>query len=365
MEPFRGREMDSSQRAMDGSPGSAGQQHLRGGPQPSRPAGAAALARPPALPGMPVMPGSPSGLGPSQAGFGYLGQPLAAPPSQQGQNHRLIQMQRQQQLRHLHSQRRQNPVSAAAAAAAASSQQSQSLSQLQQNYMQHLASDRLGNSQRSTGSDGSSSALPQMPPPQQQQEQGPAHPKASGLQPPPKSLHMNRSNSNAAMSFAPPGSAAAASQTKQNGQPPPQQIPPPSYSPSPATDPQTKAPSPLIARNKSDNATYPNMPPPSSNTGANGSSTSSMVASTPLAASTTPAATTPLPPLPAVSEKEIPGLLQKCDWKDRTLWVSRQLLGGQALNGFMRSTATVQRIKRQRVRQVKPQGYAQKCAFDW
>lgn len=49
----------------------------------------------------------------------------------------------------------------------------------------------------------------------------------------------------------------------------------------------------------------------------------------------------------------MPALLAKCDWKDKTLWVSRHLLGGQALNGFSRSTANVQRIRRQRARQVK------------
>lgn len=45
-------------------------------------------------------------------------------------------------------------------------------------------------------------------------------------------------------------------------------------------------------------------------------------------------------------------LLSRCDWKDKTIWVSRQLLGGNATNGFLRSTATVQRIKRQRARQT-------------
>lgn len=44
-------------------------------------------------------------------------------------------------------------------------------------------------------------------------------------------------------------------------------------------------------------------------------------------------------------------LVKRCDWVDKTLWVSRQLLGGQSVNGFLRSTATVQRIKKQRARQ--------------
>ena len=45
-------------------------------------------------------------------------------------------------------------------------------------------------------------------------------------------------------------------------------------------------------------------------------------------------------------------LLSQCDWKDKTLWVARQLLGGQSVNGFLKSTATVQRIKKQRARQA-------------
>lgn len=45
-------------------------------------------------------------------------------------------------------------------------------------------------------------------------------------------------------------------------------------------------------------------------------------------------------------------LLAKCDWKDKTIWAARQLLGGNATNGFLRATASVQRIKRQRARQT-------------
>jgi hypothetical protein len=45
-------------------------------------------------------------------------------------------------------------------------------------------------------------------------------------------------------------------------------------------------------------------------------------------------------------------LLDQCDWKDKTLWISRHFLGGQAVNGFLRSTASVQRIKKQRARQI-------------
>mmetsp|Transcript_25593 Transcript_25593/g.37810 ORF Transcript_25593/g.37810 Transcript_25593/m.37810 type:complete len:600 (+) Transcript_25593:51-1850(+) len=46
-------------------------------------------------------------------------------------------------------------------------------------------------------------------------------------------------------------------------------------------------------------------------------------------------------------------LLKKCDWMDRTIYVSKLLLGGSSINGFLRSTATAQRIKKQRARQIK------------
>ena len=52
------------------------------------------------------------------------------------------------------------------------------------------------------------------------------------------------------------------------------------------------------------------------------------------------------------TEQQMQQMLANCDWKDRTMWVSRQLLGGNATNGFLRATATVQRIKRQRARQT-------------
>jgi len=58
----------------------------------------------------------------------------------------------------------------------------------------------------------------------------------------------------------------------------------------------------------------------------------------------------PPPPAQPIS---VPKLLKECPWVDKTLWISRQLLGGQAVNGFQRSTASAQRIKKQRARQVK------------
>ena len=56
---------------------------------------------------------------------------------------------------------------------------------------------------------------------------------------------------------------------------------------------------------------------------------------------------------PTSYDDDVAPLLDQCDWVDKTLWVSRQLLGGQAVNGFLKSTATVQRIKKQRARQTK------------
>lgn len=44
--------------------------------------------------------------------------------------------------------------------------------------------------------------------------------------------------------------------------------------------------------------------------------------------------------------------LNKCDWTDRLIYASRMLLGGNNVNGFLRGTATAQRIKKQRARQV-------------
>ena len=45
-------------------------------------------------------------------------------------------------------------------------------------------------------------------------------------------------------------------------------------------------------------------------------------------------------------------LLSSCEWKDKILWASRMILGGNSINGFLRATATAQRIKKQRARQT-------------
>ena len=55
--------------------------------------------------------------------------------------------------------------------------------------------------------------------------------------------------------------------------------------------------------------------------------------------------------IPQLPPEKVAALLSRCGWVDKTIWASRQLLGGQAVNGFMRATATVQRIKKQRARQ--------------
>jgi hypothetical protein len=44
--------------------------------------------------------------------------------------------------------------------------------------------------------------------------------------------------------------------------------------------------------------------------------------------------------------------LAHCDWKDKVLWATRLILGGNSINGFLRATATAQRIKKQRARQL-------------
>ena len=44
-------------------------------------------------------------------------------------------------------------------------------------------------------------------------------------------------------------------------------------------------------------------------------------------------------------------LLSQCDYIDRTIWATRVLWGGNSVNGFLRATATAQRIKKQRARQ--------------
>mmetsp|Transcript_19122 Transcript_19122/g.41524 ORF Transcript_19122/g.41524 Transcript_19122/m.41524 type:complete len:315 (+) Transcript_19122:86-1030(+) len=44
-------------------------------------------------------------------------------------------------------------------------------------------------------------------------------------------------------------------------------------------------------------------------------------------------------------------MISQCDYIDRTIWSTRVLWGGNAVNGFLRATATAQRIKKQRARQ--------------
>ncbi|GKY99958.1 hypothetical protein MPSEU_000949400 [Mayamaea pseudoterrestris] len=55
---------------------------------------------------------------------------------------------------------------------------------------------------------------------------------------------------------------------------------------------------------------------------------------------------------PPLTLEQAQPLLAQCNWVDKTIWVSRQFMGGQANNGFLRATATMQRMKKQRQRQV-------------
>jgi len=64
------------------------------------------------------------------------------------------------------------------------------------------------------------------------------------------------------------------------------------------------------------------------------------------------------------SYKETEKLLKQSDWVDRTLWMSKQIFGGQATNGFLRSTATVQRVKKQRARQTASKAGADRSKVD-
>ena len=51
------------------------------------------------------------------------------------------------------------------------------------------------------------------------------------------------------------------------------------------------------------------------------------------------------------SAEQIRAWVAQCDWRDKTIHVARQLLGGSTINGFLKATAAAQRIKRQRARQ--------------
>jgi hypothetical protein len=44
--------------------------------------------------------------------------------------------------------------------------------------------------------------------------------------------------------------------------------------------------------------------------------------------------------------------LSHCDWRDKIMFAARLILGGNSINGFLRATATAQRIKKQRARQL-------------
>jgi hypothetical protein len=55
---------------------------------------------------------------------------------------------------------------------------------------------------------------------------------------------------------------------------------------------------------------------------------------------------------PLLTPAQAKPLLAQCNWVDKTIWASRQFMGGQAINGFLRVTASMQRMKKQRQRQL-------------
>jgi SGF29 tudor-like domain len=58
---------------------------------------------------------------------------------------------------------------------------------------------------------------------------------------------------------------------------------------------------------------------------------------------------------PIVPTKQMQQLISTLNWTDRTIYASRLVMGGAGVNGFLRATATAQRIKKQRARQIKKQ----------
>jgi hypothetical protein len=251
-------------------------------------------------------------------------------------------MQRQQQLRQLHQQRRHqqtnsNPNSsgnnnnaASSSNAATTPQQQQNLSQLQQNFMKEERRSSFG---------GPGAPLKHAAP-------APGVVKPNGLGPPPPSLGMQRSPSSGNHSAAVSHRSFLPSSAANQGSKPSLQKQMAHPNTGTAARPSGGTPTGAMAKSNSSNQFGPGrMPPPAAAV--------KVPTTTHMGPKGSTAPTTPPPPLPVVPDKAVPGLLRQCDWKDRTLWVSRQLLGGQALNGFLKATATVQRIKRQRVRQTK------------
>jgi len=57
--------------------------------------------------------------------------------------------------------------------------------------------------------------------------------------------------------------------------------------------------------------------------------------------------------LSELSNDQVLKLANACSWEERTVWVARQVLGPGGSNGFSRATSAVQRLKRQRARQLQ------------
>jgi len=70
----------------------------------------------------------------------------------------------------------------------------------------------------------------------------------------------------------------------------------------------------------------------------------------PKAKAPSPAPRKPANPPPTPEQVKL--WMAQCDWRDKTIHVARQLLGGSSINGFLKATAAAQRIKKQRARQV-------------
>lgn len=115
--------------------------------------------------------------------------------------------------------------------------------------------------------------------------------------------------------------------------------PPPSLPPPPLTGSTAKA----NASHKTGNT--------STNTGSNKNTKPQQTSSTATTLTTKQRATSNAPA--AAAPPRAADLLAAAPWADRALWVSRQFLGGNTINGFLRCTTSMKRTKRQRVKQLQ------------
>jgi hypothetical protein len=52
------------------------------------------------------------------------------------------------------------------------------------------------------------------------------------------------------------------------------------------------------------------------------------------------------------SDNQICQWVEQCNWKDKTIHISRQFMGGSTINGFLKATASAQHIKKHRARKL-------------